>query len=128
MIRIQKEDFSTEQIVEGMKDPEIGAIVVYVGTVRSFSEDREIESLEFEVDEGTAEVKLEELEQRARHKFDIKELVIVHRLGGLKVSDKILMIAASASHREPAFAACNYIIDDIKNLHAGWKRETNKFS
>lgn len=123
MIEIQKEDFSIDKPIEGLRNPKIGAIVVYLGTVRHFSEGKEIESLEFEVDERRAKTSLEEIEGRVRQDFDIEDIAIVHRLGKLKVSDKILLIVVSAPHREPAFAACNYIIDSIKTLHTEWKRE-----
>jgi molybdopterin synthase catalytic subunit len=123
MIEVRKGDFSADEIIAGMKKPELGAIVVYVGTVRSVSGKKRTESLEFSVDDGAISKRLEEIERRARDNFDIADIVMVHRVGTLRVSDNILLIAVSAAHREPAFKACGYIIDNIKIAHALWRKE-----
>ena len=123
MIEVRKGDFSADEIVAGMKKPQIGAIVVYVGTVRSFSAEKQIERLEFAVDDEAISKRLEEIEKAARDNFAIDDIVIVHRVGTLRVSDNILLIAVSAAHREPAFNACGYIIDTIKIAHALWRKE-----
>ena len=123
MIEVRKGDFSADEFIAGMKKPEIGAIVVYVGTVRNFSAGKQIESLEFAVDDRTISKRLEEIEKAARDNFDIADIVIVHRVGTLRVSDNILLIAVSAAHRESAFNACGYIIDNIKIAHALWSKE-----
>jgi molybdopterin synthase catalytic subunit len=123
MIEVRKEDFSADEIIAGIKKPEIGAIAIYVGTVRSFSGKKRIESLEFSVDEEAISKRLAEIEKSARDNFDIADTAIVHRVGTLRVSDNILLIAVSAAHREPAFEACGYIIDNIKIAHALWSKE-----
>jgi len=122
MIEIRREDFSVDEIIKRMKSPGIGAIVTYLGAVREFPSGN---GLEFEPDENTAQ-KLEEIEQRAFDRFDIEDVVIIHRAGLLFVSENILLIAVSAPHREPAFNACKYIINDIKDFHESWKREAWK--
>lgn len=123
MIEVRKGDFSADEIIAGMKKPQIGAIVVYVGTVRNFSAEKQIERLEFAVDDEAISKRLEEIEKAARDNFAIDDIVIVHRVGTLRVSDNILLIAVSAAHREPAFNACGYIIDTIKIAHALWRKE-----
>ena len=122
MIEIRKEDFSVDEIIKKMKDPKIGAISIYLGTVREFSEGL---GLEFEEDNHAVQ-KLEEIERRAIDKFDIQNVAIVHRVGFLGISENIVLVAVSASHREPAFDACRSIIDDIKGLHKSWGKEVSK--
>jgi molybdopterin synthase catalytic subunit len=122
MIEIRREDFSIDEITKKMKDPKIGAISIYVGTVREFPEGV---GLEFENDNRAVQ-KLEEIEKRANDKFDIEDVAIVHRVGFLSISENILLVAVSASHREPAFNACRSIIDDIKDLHKSWGKEVSK--
>ena len=122
MIEIRREDFSVDEITKRMKDPKIGAISIYLGTVREFPAGN---GLEFE-DDNHAVRKLEEIEKRAIDRFDVEDVAIVHRVGFLGISENILLIAVSASHREPAFDACRSIIDDIKDFHKSWGKEVPK--
>jgi molybdopterin synthase catalytic subunit len=122
MIEIRREDFSVDDITKKMKNPKIGAISIYLGTVREFPSGN---GLEFE-DDNHAAHKLEEIEKRAIDGFDVEEVAIVHRVGFLGISENILLIAVSAAHREPAFDACRSIIDDIKDFHKSWGKEVPK--
>jgi molybdopterin synthase catalytic subunit len=122
MIEIRREDFSVDEIVKKMKNPRIGAILTYLGTVREFPEGT---GLKFE-DDKNAIRKLGEIKKRAIGEFDIEDVAIMHRVGFLGISESILLIAVSASRREPAFAACKHIIDDIKDFHKSWKKEVRE--
>ena len=122
MIEIRREDFSVDEIIKKMKDPKIGAVSIYVGTVREFPSGN---GLEFEEDNRTVR-KLEEIEKRAINRFDVADVAIVHRVGSLGISENILLVAVSASHREPAFDACRSIIEDIKDFHKSWGKEVSK--
>jgi len=119
MIEMRREDFSIDEIIKKMKNPKVGAISIYVGTVREFPSGR---GLEFE-DDNRGVRKLEQIEKRAIDRFDIEDIAIVHRIGFLGISENILLVAVSASHREPAFDACKSIIDDIKKVHKSWGKE-----
>ena len=122
MIEIRRKDFSVDEITKKMKNPKIGAISIYLGTVREFPGGL---GLEFD-DDNHAVRKLEEIEKRAIDKFDVEDVAIVHRVGFLGISENIVIIAVSASHREPAFDACRSIIEDIKDLHKSWGKEVPK--
>ena len=122
MIEIRRGDFSIDEIVKKMKSPRIGAILTYLGTVREFPEGS---GLEFEDNESAVQ-KLKEIEKRAIDRFDIEDVAIIHRVGFLSVSEDILLIAVSASHRWAAFDACKCIIDDIKDFHKSWMKEFRK--
>jgi molybdopterin synthase catalytic subunit len=122
MIEIRREDFSVDDITKKMVNPKIGAISIYLGTVREFPTGI---GLEFE-DANHAARKLEEIEKRAIDRFDVEEVAIVHRVGFLGISENILLVAVSATHREPAFSACRGIIDDIKDVHKSWGKEIRK--
>jgi molybdopterin synthase catalytic subunit len=122
MIEVRRKDFSIDEITKKMKSPKIGAISIYVGTVREFPSGN---GLEFEDDNHVAR-KLEEIEKRAIDKFDVEDVAIVHRVGFLGISENILLVAVSASHRGPAFDACRSIIDDIKDFHKSWGKEVSK--
>ena len=122
MIEIRREDFSIDEVTKKMKDPKIGAISIYLGTVREFPDGL---GLEFENDNHAIR-KLEEIEKRAIYRFDVEDVAIVHRVGFLGISEKILLVAVSASHRGPAFDACRSIIEDIKDFHESWGKEVLK--
>ena len=122
MIEIRREDFSIDEVTKKMKDPKIGAISIYLGTVREFPDGL---GLEFENDNHAIQ-KLEEIEKRAIDRFDVQDVAIVHRVGLLGISDNILLVAVSAPHRGPAFDACRSIIEDIKDFHESWGKEVLK--
>lgn len=122
MIEIRGEDFSVDEIVKEMKAPIIGALSIYVGTVREFPEGA---GLEFEGNNQAAQ-RLEEIEERAISRFDVERVAIVHRVGFLGISENIVLVAVSASHREPALDACRNIIDDIKDFHKSWGKMVSK--
>jgi molybdopterin synthase catalytic subunit len=122
MIETRREDFSVDDVTKKMMNPKIGAISIYLGTVREFPRGL---GLEFE-DDNHAVRKLEEIEKRAIDRFDVEEVAIVHRVGFLGISENILLVAVSAAHREPAFDACRSIIDDIKDFHKSWGKEVPK--
>jgi molybdopterin synthase catalytic subunit len=122
MIEIRREDFSVDEIIKKMKAPKIGALSIYLGTVREFPEGA---GLEFEGINQATQI-LEEIEERAISRFDVEDVAIVHRVGFLGISENIVMVAVSAAHREPAFDACRSIIDDIKDFHESWGKIVSK--
>ena len=128
MIEIRKKDFSIDETIKKLKNPKTGGIVTYLGTVREISKDgKEVRNMEFTLNDD-AKKKLKKIEKRARDKFDIQNVVIIHRTGSLGISENILFIEVSSSHREPAFHASMFIIDSIKNeVHRPpWKKEILK--
>jgi molybdopterin synthase catalytic subunit len=122
MIEIRREDFCVDEVIKKMKAPRIGALSIYVGTVREFPEGV---GLEF-ADNGQADQRLRDIREMAINRFDVEDVAIMHRVGLLGVSDNIVLVAVSASHREAAFSACRKIIDDIKDLHKSWVKEVSK--
>jgi len=122
MIEIRREDFCVDEIIKRMKAPTIGALSIYVGAVREFPEGV---GLEFERNDRAAE-QLRQIREKAIDRFDVEDVAIVHRVGFLGISENIVMVAVSASHRESAFSACRSIIDDIKDLHESWGKAVSK--
>ncbi len=122
MIEIRREDFCVDEIIKKMKAPKIGALSIYLGTVR---ESPEGVGLEFAANDQAAQ-KLREIRERAINRFDVEDVAIMHRVGFLGVSENIVLVAVSASHRESAFSACRSIIDDIKDLHKSWGKVVSK--
>jgi molybdopterin synthase catalytic subunit len=123
MIRVTKNDFSVEEELRHLKNPSVGGIVTFVGVVRAESEERLVDSMEIEVYPEMAEKQLQIIRGEAIKKFSVEEILIVHRYGDLIVGDNIVLIAVSAGHRDSAFDACRYVIDELKKRVPIWKRE-----
>jgi len=125
-IRVQKGPFSVDREMERLKrsSSSIGAIVTFVGTTRDISLGKRVAKLEFEHYPGMAEKKLAEIRERAVRDFGVIEVTIIHRIGTLPVSENIVMIAVAAEHRDEAFRACRFCIDELKKVTPIWKKET----
>lgn len=124
-VRIQKEDFSIEEEIKGVKrvSKRIGGIVAFLGTAREFSKGREVDKLIFEHYSGMAEKRLRELRKKALEEFDIIEMRIVHRVGEIGVGENIVLIVVGAEHRADAFKACRWCIGELKKIVPIWKKE-----
>lgn len=125
MIRIQSKDFSIDEEVRRVKDSSkrIGGIVTFLGVGREFSRGKDIKWLEFEHYPGMAENKLKEIRATALEKFDILEVGIVHRTGKIEIGENIVFIIVAAEHRKDAFRACEWCIDELKQIVPIWKKE-----
>ncbi len=123
MIKIIAENIPVEETVNSLRNPDCGAVISYLGTVRSYLDGKQSKGLSFEASDDEMRRSLEAVASEAINEFDIKDVAIVHRTGAFSVGDDILLIAISAGHRGLAFDACRHMIDRIKELHDGWKRE-----
>lgn len=123
MIEITREDFSVEEILGRLRTAGVGAVVTFVGVVRDESEGREVERIEIQVYEEMALKQLEAIRNEAIEQFGVEEVVVIHRIGSLKVSENIMLIAVGAAHRAEAFDACRYVLENVKRRVPIWKKE-----
>jgi molybdopterin synthase catalytic subunit len=123
MIRVTKDDFSVDEEFRRLNTPSVGGIVTFVGVVRADSDGQRVDSMEIEAYPEMAEKQLQTIRGEALEKFGVEEILVVHRYGDLRVGDKIVLIAVSAGHRDSAFDACRYVIDELKKRVPLWKRE-----
>ncbi len=126
MVRIQKEPFSTAEVIEAVKATSkgIGAVVTFLGIGRDFSKGEVITALDFEHYPGMAEKQLADIRTRALANFNIIEMAIVHRTGPIDIGEDIVLIVAASAHRNDAFMACEWAITELKRVTPIWKRET----
>ncbi len=126
MVRVQTDPFSVESEIERLKktSASIGAIVTFLGTTRDISREKQVSKLDFEYYPGMAEKKLAEIREKAIKEFGVIEALIIHRIGTLPVGENIVLIAVAAQHRDEAFRACRFCIDELKRIAPIWKRET----
>ncbi len=125
-VRIQQEPFSLEQEVKALKrsSASIGAIVTFLGTTRDLSKGKQVAKLEFEHYPGMAGKKLAEIRKRAIEEYGVIDVRIIHRVGTLPVGENIVLIGVAAAHRDEAFKACRFCIDELKRIAPIWKKET----
>ena len=123
MIRVTRDDFSVDEELRGLRMPSVGGIVTFVGTVRDESDVGRVERMEIEIYPEMAEKQLAAIRGEALDKFGVDDILVVHRFGDLRVGDNIVLVAVSAGHREAAFDACRYVIDELKKRVPIWKRE-----
>lgn len=125
LVRIQRDDFSVDEEISRIKESSnaIGGISVFLGTARDISRGREVAKLEFEHYPGMAEKQLELIRKEALEKFDILEVAIVHRFGAIDIGENIVLIVVGAEHRQAAFTACRWCIDELKQITPIWKKE-----
>jgi molybdopterin synthase catalytic subunit len=126
IVRIQQEPFSLDEEVARLKrsSPSIGGIVTFLGTTRDISRSKAVAKLDFEHYPGMAEKKLSEIRTRAIKKFGVIDATIIHRVGSLPVGESIVLILVASGHRDEAFRACRFCIDELKRITPIWKKET----
>ena len=124
-IRIQTEDFDLSAELNRLRSDhrDIGAVVSFVGTVRDVNDADGVLSMELEHYPGMTESALEEIESHARQRWDILDSVVIHQIGVLKPTDRIVLVAVVSRHRGEAFRACEYMIDALKTQAPFWKKE-----
>jgi molybdopterin synthase catalytic subunit len=100
-----------------------GATVSLDGYVRQFTKERETLYLEYEGYEPMALKEMEKLIAQAHEQFEIALVGIVHRLGKLEIGETSVVISVAAPHRRAAFAACEWLIKELKRTVPIWKKE-----
>lgn len=103
--------------------PECGATVTLDGYVRKYTKGRETLHLFYEAYEPMAIKEMQKLVEKAKQDFEISNVGIVHRLGRLEIGDTSVVISVAAPHRKAAFAACKWLIRELKRTVPIWKKE-----
>ncbi len=124
MIRVQGEDFDIGSELASLTGQRPGAVVSFLGLVRDFSQEGEpTTTLTLEHYPGMTERKLADIEAKARRRWPLKEVLVVHRYGRLDPGDRIVLVAVTAAHRQVAFEACQFLVDCLKTDAPFWKCE-----
>ena len=125
MIRVQTEDFDIGAEISRMTagNTEIGGLASFVGLVRDYAGDEKISSITLEHYPGMTEKQLAKLEAEARERWELQDVLIVHRYGTLNPGDRIVLVVTASAHREASLESCQFLIDWLKTKAPFWKHE-----
>jgi molybdopterin synthase catalytic subunit len=120
--KITEKEISIKEILDSIRDNDVGATVLFIGTVRNFSEVDTVVNMYYESYTKMAEERIQIIIDDAKQKWNIN-CRLLHRIGDLEVGDVSVVVAVSSSHRHDAFDACQYLIERIKREAPIWKKE-----
>lgn len=100
-----------------------GAVVSFLGKVRGKAGADDVKGLHLEHYPGATEKSIQEIEDAARRRWAIDDILIIHRVGRLKPGEPIVLVCVSAAHRRDAFEAADFLMDFLKTKAMFWKKE-----
>ncbi len=124
MIDVVKSKIHTDVLYSNLADPICGAVVTFEGRVRNHNHGKEITSLYYECYYPMALKVLNEIKEGALNKWNVKNIIVVHRTENIPVGEIAVWIGVSSIHRKEAFKVCEFMIDEIKHKVPIWKKET----
>lgn len=130
-VRVSPEDFDLGAEVAALRgrDPLVGAVVSFVGTVREWAQAASAPAeqpaiMELEHYPGMTERSIAQLIVEARRRFDVRGVKVIHRVGPLAVCDQIVLVVVSSAHRGDAFHCAEFLMDWLKTQAPFWKKES----
>ncbi|MDC9724559.1 MAG: molybdenum cofactor biosynthesis protein MoaE [Gammaproteobacteria bacterium] len=107
-------------------DKQFGATASFIGTMRDFNDNTNVSSMVLEHYPEMTQHYLDKLEQQARQKWDLLDVLIIHRVGRINPANPIVLIACWSAHRRAALDACAWLIEELKHNAPFWKKETGQ--
>lgn len=123
-VRVQEEpfDFGAEANAFATGRTDAGAVVTFTGIVRDLARG-DLDRMVIEHYPGMTERALEKIEADARARWDLRDVLIIHRFGAMGPGDMIMMVATASPHRVDAFEAAEFLMDFLKSRAPFWKKE-----
>ncbi len=123
-VAVGPEPIDPSRVAALVAEPGVGAIAVFLGTVRDHAPGKEgVTHLEYEAYSDVVESKIAEVVSEARSRWPIRRTAVLHRVGSLPVGEISVGVAVGAAHRQEAFDAARYLIDEVKARAPIWKKE-----
>jgi len=125
VVRIQGADFDSGAEIANLRrnNPAIGAIASFIGLVRDVNAGDRVSELTLEHYPGMTEKALDKIVAEAKSRWDVIDMLVVHRVGMLRPTDQIVLVVVAGAHRGEAFAACEFLMDYLKTQAPFWKKE-----
>ena len=122
-VRVQSElfDVGAELAAFGQGRHDIGAVVSFTGVVRDT--DGSLQEMQIEHYPGMTEKAISKIAAEASTRWDLADVLVIHRYGPLKPGEQIMMVATASAHRAAAFAAADFLMDYLKSRAPFWKKE-----
>ena len=121
--RFSTSALDTAALQREMRDESCGGFASFEGWVRNHNEGHAVTRLEYEAFAELAEKEGARIVEEARAKYGVTRAACVHRVGSLGLGDVAVWVGVSAAHRDEAFRACRFIIDEVKHRVPIWKKE-----
>jgi len=124
-VRIQTRDFDAGAEIAALRrgNAKIGAVASFIGVCRDANDGTAVTKMTLEHYPGMTEKALEKIIGEAKARWDVMDVLVVHRVGELKPADQIVLVVVTGAHRGEAFAACEFIMDYLKTRAPFWKKE-----
>lgn len=122
-VRLTENPIDYHALTESVRSPRAGAVVLFLGTVREFTDEKQTTALDYDAYPEMAIAKMRELVAEAAGRWPVIEAVIEHRVGHLELGDVCVAVAVSSPHRRDAFEAGQFLIDELKVRVPIWKKE-----
>jgi len=123
MIEVSSETIDAEALKRSLANAGAGGFCSFEGWVRNVNEGRTVERLEYEAYEPLVVSEGNRVLAEARERFSYLEARCVHRTGLLEIGEMAVWVGVASAHRDEAFKACRYIIDELKVRLPIWKKE-----
>lgn len=121
---LQAARLDAEALRLGLEDRASGGVCIFEGRVRDHHQGRAVTALAYEAYGPLAEAVLKGIVDEARRRWDLGAAVAVHRTGPVPIGELAVWLGAASPHREEAFAACRYMIEEVKRRLPVWKHES----
>ncbi|MGD8525418.1 MAG: molybdenum cofactor biosynthesis protein MoaE [Thioalkalispiraceae bacterium] len=127
LIKLFAEAFEPYQLLQDyqqrLASGQYGATAVFVGSMRDFNEGDDVQKMWLEHYPGMTEKHLEKIAHEAMQKWDLLDVLLVHRVGEIGPGEPIVLVAAWSAHRAAAFEASRYLMEELKSRAPFWKKE-----
>ena len=123
MIKITEKPIDVQKIIDIASALGAGGLNVFIGTVRSMTNHKNVRWLEYESYESMAVAEIKKIIDVATSRWGLMGYAVSHRVGTLKPGEIAVVVAVSTSHRKESFEACQFIVDELKAKAPIWKKE-----
>jgi len=128
LIEIRKESFNALQEIQTYQASldiagKYGAMASFVGAMRDFNEDRTVTSMTLEHYPEMTEKHLNAIAREATEKWNLLDVLLLHRIGKIEIGDDIVLVATWSAHRKEAFESCRVMMEQLKSSAPFWKKE-----
>ena len=122
-VAVVSEPIDVARVLREVENPAHGAAILFVGNVREVNDGKPVSGMEYTAYVAMAEKEMGAIAREANEKFSGSFVVIVHRIGELAIGDASVAIATGHAHRDAAYQASRYVIEQLKQRVPIWKRE-----